>query len=130
MSVVQGRRSGGNFKIEADRIKASSKSGKYTELATTLANGSSDTAITSLVGGSDFFTPLDGSVANFIEIYSDRTITIKLRTEQNAGIATASLKSIQIKANTTRTIDFIADITEIYLSNSSGSTANFEVVAI
>lgn len=130
MSVIGGRRSGGNTEIEASRVTASQKSGKYTSLDATLADGAADYPITNLTGGSDFFSPLDDSVCNFLEIYSSQTIYLKFRTQQNAAVAVADLKSIKVRANTTKTIDIIADVTEIYLTNNSGSNANISVVAI
>ena len=129
-SEVRGRMSGGQSSVEAARIAASAKSGLYTSLETTVSDGAADTALTALVGGSGFFSPLSASVANWIEIHTDKTISLKFRTRHNSATATASLKSVKIRANTTRTIDWIAEVTEIYVSNSSGGTATFDIQAI
>jgi len=129
-SEVRGRSSGGVSSVEASRIIAASKSGLYSSIDTTVSDGAADVALTSLTGGSDFFSPLSGSKANYIEIHSDKRITVKFRTNQNAATATGSLKSIVIHANTTRIIDWIAEVTEAYFSNASGATASVDIVAI
>lgn len=129
-SPVKGRESAGVHSNEADRIIASSKSGYYSGLSTTLSTGTTDTALTALTGGSGFFTVLPASKANYLEIFSDQTITLKFRTVQNIDTATGSLKSIKVRANTSRAIDWIADVTEVYFSNSSGTTANIDLSAI
>lgn len=127
---VRGRASGGNSAVEAARVISSSKSGYYTAFSGSVSNGASDTAMTSLTGGSDFFTPLPDSKANFIEIYSNADIKIKVRTLQNAGTAIGALKQITIRSNVTKTIDYIAEITQIYFSNTSGGAASIDIVAI
>lgn len=127
---VKGRESTGVHSNEAYRIIASSKSGYYSGLSTTLSTGATDTALTALTGGGTFFSVLPTSKANYLEIFSDQTITLKFRTVQNIDTATGSLKTIKVRANTSRSIDWIADVTEVYLSNSSGSTANIDLSAI
>lgn len=130
MGVVQGKRNATpNFRLEADRVQASQKGDLIAALQTTVSNGASDTSITALVGGSDFFDPLDGGVANFIELNSSQELTMRIRTTGNAAVATADLKPIKIRRNITKTIDYIADITDIFFSNSSGSTANLDIVS-
>lgn len=129
MGVVQGKRNAApNFSLEADRVQASQKGDQIAALQTTISNGASNTSITALVGGSDFFDPLDGGVANFIELNSTQELTIRIRTTGNAATAIADLKPIKIRRNITKTIDFVADIENIYFTNSSGSTANLDIV--
>lgn len=127
---VEGRYSNGNAREEADRIVRSGKSGIYSAVQTTIANAQTNTDITTLTGASALFTALQGSRANFIDFYTDQDLTIKVRTRQNAGIATASLPTIKLRANTLRTITWLADITAIYISNASGNTANIDVSLI
>lgn len=129
MTDVRGR-SSGHTPSEANRIIASRKSGDYTALQTTVSDGAADTSVADLVGGSDFLSPLGASRANYFEIYSDKDVYVKFRTVQNKATATASLKSVKIRANTTRVVDWIADVTAVYVSNSSGATANIDLTAI
>lgn len=127
---IKGRYSNGNAVEEAARVTRSGKSGIYTAVQTTIATASVDTALTALTSGSTMFTGLDGSVANFIDFFSDQALLLRVRTKQNAAVVTASLPSIKIRANSLRTISWLADITEIYVSNASGSTANIDVTLI
>src|SRR3990172_6217269 len=127
---IKGRYSDGNAPSEAFRVLRSQKSGYYSGLETTIATGQTNVAFTSLVGASDFFSGLPNGMANYFEIYSDVDITIRFRTFQNSDILTADLKPIKIIGNSYRTISFLADVSEFYITNKSGSTANVEAVAI
>jgi hypothetical protein len=127
---VQGRAHTGNHSEQMARILASTKSGLYTATAptVTVVNSGSNVAITSLDAA--FFAPLEQSRANFVEIFSPAAITVRFRTVQNAATATASLRAVNIRANTLRTFDYVADITDIYFSNTSGGNSAVEVTAI
>lgn len=127
---VRGRTSSGNAAVEAAHVTRSSKSGYYTGLSTTIPDAASDTVFTALTGASTFFTPLPDSRANWMEIYSDQNITVKFKTRQNQATTVGNLKSVKIRANTTKVISWLAEITELYVSNASGSTANIDLLAI
>lgn len=127
---IIGRYSNGNAQEEADRAIRSSKSGIYSTVQTTIATAQTNTDVTTLTSASGLFTALQQSVANFIDFFTDQDLTIKVRTKQNAAIATASLPSIKLRANTLRTISWLADITAMYITNASGSTANIDISLI
>ena len=127
-SEVRGRNSNmPNAIEESARITRSTKSGLYTCDIGTVITGT-NIAWSSLATGA--FTTMNGDVMNFVEIFSPQAVTAKFRTIQNVATLTASLPAIPIRANTLRTIDYIADITEIYFTNASGSTSAVEVTAI
>ena len=127
-SEVRGRNSNmPNAIEESARITRSTKSGLYTCDIGTVITGT-NIAWSSLATGA--FTTMNGNVMNFVEIFSPQAVTAKFRTIQNVATLTASLPAIPIRANTLRTIDYIADITEIYFTNASGSTSAVEVTAI
>jgi hypothetical protein len=125
---VQGRAHAGNYAEQMARILASTKSGIYNCDVQNLNTGTTNTTWTSL--SASYWGGLELSRAVFVEIFSTQAITVKFRTLQNAATAYASLPSIPIRANTLRTFDYIADVTELYFSNASGSTASIEVTTI
>lgn len=125
---IQGRQSNGNAQEEAARKLRSESSGLYSHGTANVVTGQTNRAWST--DDSDFFTQHEGDLVNFFEIFSDQAITIAVRTRQNAAIATASLDDINVRANTLRTINFISDITEIYITNSSGNTAAIEITGI
>lgn len=134
LKEVVGRESTGNMFEEAARVERSKKSRFYTstEGTYTVATGQTNRALTT--DKAAFFTALgESAVANMLEVYSDQQITLRIRTKGHGAVAdtpTANLPGVLVRANTLRVIDFIADITEIYVTNASGSTANIEMVAI
>lgn len=126
---VQGRLHNGNFFEQAARIQASAKSGLYTAKTLTVATATTDASLNSTLD-STFFSPLSGNIANFFEIITDYAISFKVRTKANSLTSTANLKSITMLENSSMTVDFIADITDILISNASGSTATITIIAI
>lgn len=125
---IQGRKSSGNIQEEALRKLRSESSRRYEHRSVTVPNNSTDLTLTSL--DADFFSrSLDGK-AQFVEIYSNAAITVKLRTEGNTDITNANLGAVNIRANTLRTINFVSDITELLFANASGGNAAVEVTAV
>jgi hypothetical protein len=122
---IAGRHSVGNIQEEAYR-KMRSEVNRWYDSATaiTVPNASADVDIISFAGGSGLFTNVP--IASIIEIYTNANISIKLRTQGNTATATASLHSINIRANTLRTLTQVADVTAIYVSNASGGAATVE----
>ena len=131
-SEIRGRVSPGNVQEEAFRAIRSRFSGVVAGGAGTVATGQTDKALSSVTGYTTFFTTLEGAVCNYVEIYSDVLITVAFATKKSVadGIATASLPHIKVYANTLRKFDYIADITEIFISNASGSTSNLDVIGV
>ena len=125
LTGIQGRKSVGNANEEANR-KIRSEVNRFYDSATaiTVPNASSDVDIIGLAGGSGLFTNVPA--AAIIEIYTNANISIKLRTQGNTATAVASLHSINIRANTLRTLTQVADVTAIYVSNASGGAATVE----
>lgn len=131
-SEVRGRVSNGNAQEEAFRSIRSKFSGCVSGGVGTVATGQTDKALSTVSGYTAFFANLEGSVANYVEIYSDVQITVAFQTRKSVadGIATANLAHIKIYANTLRSFEYIADITEIFITNASGATSNIDVVGI
>lgn len=114
---------------QAAIVQASEKSGKYSGTSFSLANASSDVSLASTLD-TGFFTPLEGNVANYIEIRTTQEISVKFRTKHNTDIADGSLDSVKLVANALRLLGMIADCTDILFTNSSGSSATVDIVAI
>lgn len=128
-TAIQGRQSNGNAQEEAFRHLRSETSGIYSHDTQTVNTGTTDGAWGATFSTS-FFSNLEGSLANFVEIFSPQDITVAFRTRQNAAVAAASLGHIQVRANTLRTFDYISDITEIFITNASGTNAAIQITAI
>jgi len=81
----------------------------------TVANGQTDNALSAQTGA--FVTVL---VANYVSIRTDQTITVEFNSASNNGITVTSTDS-----------PFECDrleITNIYITNASGSTANIKIL--
>ncbi len=125
LTQIAGRKSIGNIQEEAAR-KVRSEANRFYDSANTITipNGTTDADITSMAGASGLFVNVPN--AAIIEIYTNANISIKVRTVGNAATAVASLHPINVRANTLRTLTQIADVTAIYVSNSSGGAATAE----
>lgn len=124
---IQGRQSVGNIQEEAFR-KIRTEVNRFYDSANaiTVPNATADANITAMVGAGGLFTNVP--IASIIEIYSNANISVKFRTQGNVATAVASLNPVNIRANTLRTLTQIADVTAIYVSNSSGAGATVEVI--
>ena len=127
LTEIQGRPSNGNAQEEAFRKLRSEVNRQYdSAVSITIPNATVDAIVTSMAGASALFVNV--TRANVVEIYTNANISIKLRTLGNIGTALGNLHPINVRANTLRTLTQIADVTAIYVSNSSGGAATAEVL--
>lgn len=131
-TIVEGRPFAGNAAEQAARIKASEKSGIMTSWSKTVADSTTNLDVNA--DDSDFFgrlTSLTGKGRlNFFELYTSQAITLRVRTVQNAGVALGSLPVITFRANSLRSVGWLGDITNLYVTNASGSAADVIIEGI
>ena len=90
----------------------------YDSMEFTLANGLSDYDVAANVTGA--FENLSSYTT--INVRTDQAITLKINSTDNRLITATAARPLEL--------DDLMEITNIYLSNSSGSTANIKIIGV
>ena len=77
----------------------------------------------------NFFTRIKGA-SNYMEFYAEGDLILRFRTIKTQLTPAESLPPVALRENVFKTITFLEQITEVYISNPSGSAVSMDAVAV